>query len=244
MTATSDEGSSADGSSNGSCEPADVGGPADAEPDPVWVRAPRQARSQETFDRFVTATADLVDERPFDQVTVADIVRRAERTVGSFYARFDDKYAVLYEVVRRRDEVVRAGVASFCAIERWVGVTLEDFIAEAVRLNVMAYRRSPRVLQTAVYLAASDERFGNLRRASLQFCAEAQKDFLLSRSNEIKRADVPRASDQIFEIMTTTLEHELLFGQFTKSSPESDADVIKDITERCLSILGLSDNDY
>lgn len=214
----------------------------DIDPDAGWVRAPRQARSQETFDRFVKATAELMDEKSFDQLTVSDIIRRAERTVGSFYARFEDKYAVFYEVVRRRDELVRAKVAAYCDPLRWAGVALEDFVAEAVRLNVIAYRRSPMVLRTAIHLATVDERFTSLRKASLQHCAELQKTFLFGRSDEIKRADIARASDQMFEIMTTTLEHELLFGQFTKSSPGSDADLTKDITERCLSALGLSDH--
>ena len=44
----------------------------------TWVHAPRQARSQETFDRFLAATADLLAERSFDDITVTDIVKRAE----------------------------------------------------------------------------------------------------------------------------------------------------------------------
>src|SRR4051812_16000039 len=67
------------------------------------VRPPSQARSQATMDRFVQATRDLLEERPFEEITVADIVGRAERTVGSFYARFEDKHAVLRLLLEQVD---------------------------------------------------------------------------------------------------------------------------------------------
>lgn len=203
------------------------------------VRAPRQARSQETYDRFVDATIELLAEKPFDQITVSDIVRRADRTVGSFYARFEDKYAVLYAIVRDRDVLIRDRVRTFCEPSRWAGIPLEVFVTEAVRLNVLAYRRSSVVLRTAITACTIDERIRKLRRESLRFYAETQKEFFRARSADVKRADVERASDQMFEIMTMTLEHELLFGRFTTSSPESDSDLVADLSRRCLFALGL-----
>ncbi len=47
------------------------------------------------MERFLQATRELLEERSFEEITVADIVERADRTVGSFYARFQDKDAVL-----------------------------------------------------------------------------------------------------------------------------------------------------
>ena len=63
-------------------------------------KPPQQSRSQETLDRIVTATAALLQERPFEDVTIRDIVRRARCPIGSFYARFkskDDLLPYLYE---------------------------------------------------------------------------------------------------------------------------------------------------
>lgn len=204
-----------------------------------WVRAPRQARSQETLERFLEATLSLLDERPFDEITVADIVNRAGRTVGSFYARFDDKHAVLYALVQRMFDRISDIVRAFCDPVRWDGQPVQDFIAESVRLNVQAYRRAGPLFQAALRAATTDERFRHRRIEVMRLCAEEQKRFLLTRADELGCDDPARASDQAFELVATTLDHELLFGRFTSTSPASDVELVADLTERCLQVLGV-----
>jgi AcrR family transcriptional regulator len=207
--------------------------------DAEWVRAPRQARSQETLDRFLEATASLLDERPFEEITVADIVRRAGRTVGSFYARFDDKYAVLYELVQQSFDRINDVVRAFCDPVRWDGQPVEEFVIEAVRLNVQAYRRAGPLFRAAFSAATIDDRFRQLRIDVMRFCAEQQKNFLLTRSDELTCVDPCRASDQIFELVSATLDHELMFGRFTTTSPANDVELIAELTEQSLQVLGL-----
>ena len=55
------------------------------------VQAPRQARSQRTFDNLLDAAEDLLNEKSFLEISINEIVSRAGSSVGSFYARFDDK---------------------------------------------------------------------------------------------------------------------------------------------------------
>jgi AcrR family transcriptional regulator len=204
-----------------------------------WVRAPRQARSQETLNRFLEATRELLDERSFDEITVSDIVVRAERTVGSFYARFDDKYAVLYELVEQVFERIGDLVRAFCDPVRWEGQPLSEFVAESVNLNVQAYRRAGPLFRASLCAATSDARFRERRVAVMRLCAEQQKQFLLSRSDEMRCSDPARASDQLFELVSATLDHELLFGRFTSTSPASDHELVVDLTDRCLQVLGV-----
>lgn len=206
--------------------------------DSGWMRASRRARSQETLDRFLDATVSLLRERPFEDITVADIVHRAGRTVGSFYARFDGKssalFALVERVLARSEDVVRA----FCDPVRWDGQPVEDFIGEAVRLQVQAYRRAGPLFRAAMHAGASDARFRELRVHAMRFCAEQQKRFLLTRASELDCADLARASDQAFELVLATLDHELLFGRFTATSPTNDVDLVADLTDQCLHVLG------
>jgi len=53
--------------------------------------AVRQGRSRITAERFVEAALDLLQTRTFDELSVADLARRAERSVGAFYQRFGSK---------------------------------------------------------------------------------------------------------------------------------------------------------
>ncbi len=205
--------------------------------DDEWVRAPRQARSQATLERFVEATRQLLEERSFEDITVADIVSKAERTVGSFYARFEDKYAVLHVLVDRLHQRIGDVVRAFCDPVRWEGVPLADFVAESVRLNVQAYRRSGPLFRAALQASAIDERFRRRRMETMKLCAEEQKRFILSRAEEMDCTNPARASDLMFELVSATLDHELLFGRFTATSPSSDVDLVNELTDQCLHVL-------
>lgn len=207
--------------------------------EPEWVRAPRQARSQETLERFLDATGELLDERPFEEITVADIVRRAGRTVGSFYARFDDKYAVLYELVETVFARINDVVKAFCDPVRWDGQPVSEFVSESVRVNVEAYRRAGPLFRAAFSAATIDERFRDLRIGVMRYCAGQQKAFLLARAGELGCPDPARASDQMFELVAATLDHELMFGRFTETSPATDVDLVAELTEQSLQVLGL-----
>jgi AcrR family transcriptional regulator len=180
----------------------------------------------------------LLEERSFEDITVADIVSKAERTVGSFYARFEDKYAVLHVLVDRLDERIRTLVRSFCDPARWDGSTVADFVSQSVSLSVLAYRRSNAVYRAALTAAATDERFRARRIETMRYCAELHKTYLLTRSDELTCPEVGRASDLMYETVTAVLDHELLFGRFTATMPSSDIELVAELTEQCLAVLG------
>lgn len=204
-----------------------------------WVRAPRQARSAETLERFIDATRQLLDERPFDEITVVDIVRRADRTVGSFYARFDDKYSVLYELAQRAFARIEDVSRAFCDPARWDGRPLEEFVHESVQMNVAAYRRADLLFRAVFSASMVDARFRDLRIDVMRYCAEQQKALVLTRASELGCADPERASDQMFELVSASLDHELMFGRFTTTSPADDVTLAAELAQGCLHVLGV-----
>jgi AcrR family transcriptional regulator len=62
---------------------------------PPPARPPLQARSRRTLARIMDASHALIAERGRDGVTVQDVVARARVSVGSFYARFAGREALL-----------------------------------------------------------------------------------------------------------------------------------------------------
>src|SRR5690606_39322678 len=90
----------------------------------------RSPRSCATRRSSGLATRELLEERAFEDITVSDIVRRAERTVGSFYARFEDKDAVLRLLLDRLDARIRDLVRAFCDPVRWEGSRSEEHTSE------------------------------------------------------------------------------------------------------------------
>jgi AcrR family transcriptional regulator len=55
----------------------------------------KQERSRETRRKLVASCLELLDRRPFHQVTVADIAKGAGVSVGNFYRRFTSKEGIL-----------------------------------------------------------------------------------------------------------------------------------------------------
>ena len=85
------------------------------------ARAPKQGRSRQSFERIIEATIDLLRERPYDQITLAEICQRAGVSNGALYGR-----------VTGKDELLRAVQVRF--LER-LG---EQFEAEAQRIAAQA----------------------------------------------------------------------------------------------------------
>jgi len=86
------------------------------------ARAPKQGRSRQSFERIIEATIDLLRERPYDQITLAEICQRAGVSTGALYGR-----------VTGKDELLRAVQVRF--LER-LG---EQFEAEAQRIAAQAH---------------------------------------------------------------------------------------------------------
>src|SRR5262245_53720095 len=63
--------------------------------DVIAPKQVKQARSQKTLDRFLQATREILCEKEFAEITVAEIVQRAGSSCGAFYARFPSKEALL-----------------------------------------------------------------------------------------------------------------------------------------------------
>lgn len=52
----------------------------------------RDLRVQKTYDALMDALMDLLDERPFDKITVKALCERARVRTATFYTHFRDKY--------------------------------------------------------------------------------------------------------------------------------------------------------
>lgn len=133
--------------------------------------APRQERSRATLERICRAAAELLEEKSWAEVTIAEIVARARSSVGSFYARFADKDALL-DLLDERYTVSVLELADRMAI--WVGTEapdLEEYVRTLVGELVTFHRRSAGLIRALVLRArigrepAYDERTRRMQAA-------------------------------------------------------------------------------
>ena len=78
-------------------------------------RTPRQARALETLETIFEATARIIEREGADALTTNRIAERAGIAIGSLYAYFPNKQAILLAMARR--EIARTQSAIRAAIE-------------------------------------------------------------------------------------------------------------------------------
>ncbi len=101
------------------------------------------------MERILGAAEELLREKPFEGVTVAEIVRRADSSVGAFYARFPAKAALLSALYARRHgmrqtERGRNYLAHFASRR----MSLEERSREVVGQMVTYYRLNRDLLRS------------------------------------------------------------------------------------------------
>lgn len=72
----------------------------------------RQEKAVATKNRIYTAAIDLMDRKGFENITIAEISKKAGVSVGAFYHYFKSKNDILAEIFRKADEYFSTLVAS------------------------------------------------------------------------------------------------------------------------------------
>lgn len=165
------------------------------------VRAPLQERSQQSLERILDASEQLIEERGFDALTVGEVVQRSRTSVGTFYARFNDKTALLRAV---HDRVLSRLEATFDA--RLQAPSSSDSLAAAVEDEVTCFmglvvRDAPliRVFGGQVGDQVMDARAARARRHHF----EAFRTVLLKHRPEIRHPDPESAIRFAFGVCST-----------------------------------------
>ena len=89
---------------------------------------PKQARGRESQRKILDATLDLLEDRHFEAMTIADIAAVAGMAVGNFYKRFKNKEALLphlYAEYNRRFGVFAEAIQSLHTDDPWQQIVKE-----------------------------------------------------------------------------------------------------------------------
>lgn len=184
-------------------------------PDTHWRHSPPvQKRSRETIDRFAAAAEDLLRELPFEQIAVQDIVRAAGRPIGSFYARFASKEALLpYLYQRYHDSLDALFAARFHRVD-WEGIDLEAAVGEVVDLLLGLYTDRRWLLRAlALFARMHPEALPAdlIERRRLVF--EHAVDALLPNRDRIRHDDPAAAIRFGVFFVSSVARDKLLFGE-------------------------------
>jgi len=117
------------------------------------VAAPAQTRGHATQERFAEAAEALLRGRHFEDISLQDIVRRARRPIGSFYAQFASKEALLPLLYRRYDARLEARVRDAFGRVDWEPLDLAGTAAAVVDALIALFEADRELIRTLALFA-------------------------------------------------------------------------------------------
>jgi len=120
------------------------------------VKKPRQQRSSDSLERILRTAETLIRTKGYEALTVAEVVRRSNTSIGTFYARFEDKTALLHAVQERVYGREEAQIAEESAKVDWDQLSLEDTVHKLVEIKQAATHGNDRLLEAFVVCGATD----------------------------------------------------------------------------------------
>ncbi|MFO0947677.1 MAG: TetR/AcrR family transcriptional regulator [Planctomycetota bacterium] len=176
-----------------------------------WVRSPMQARSQERLERILDAAEEVIAEKGFEKATIAEIMARAESSVGIFYKRFREKEDLLRCIHDRFSIQSMATADAGLDPERWANVPVKEIVHTAIPFLVQVYRERRGLIRAFLLRAAIDPKFAERANFEQAYTAEKVADLLLVRRDEILHPDPPRAIAVGMQLVRNNLNALVLF---------------------------------
>ena len=202
-----------------------------------------QRRSRENREKIVRALDEALKEKPFDQVSVAELAERAGVAVGTVYQRFKNKEALIPVIL----EIYRARLEAWAQGEGRIEIEPKEGLRAALR-KVMrqawtAFQREAHLLR-AVHinarlhpeLVASDE-WDKYAKAAVAAIKTPIKIF----EEEVERANVQRATAFAAYVFNSIMIEKGLYpdetpGSFFKPSGRAFADECADMLYAYLTL--------
>ena len=125
----------------------------------VNVPQPRQARSQEALVRLLRAGEKLLVDNRFEQASVADIVREANSSVGTFYRLLGDKDTLWLLLLQGFFVRIESALDDEFQPEKWKASSLEDVALAFVRSFTGIYAGRAGVLRAMILRSSRDAEF-------------------------------------------------------------------------------------
>lgn len=203
-----------------------------------WVKPPRQARSAQTLERILEAAEELIAERGIEGTTIVEVARRAGSSVGSFYARFPDKEALLLSVLERFYEQSVATAEMVLDPARWDGVALDEALRSAFLFLLRVFRERRGLITTFTLRAAREGDVAALGERLGELVAAQVYELLRVRDEQVSHPEPREAVRFATWMVLSALEARALHTAEAKMQIPEEL-IAAELTRMCTAYLGL-----
>ena len=206
------------------------------------ARAPRQQRSQASFERMIAAAEELLRERGNDDFTLQEVGKRGKVSIGSIYCRFDSKDDLIRAVQARVLEAVNAEQLDSIAKAEAEANGLRQLVKLLVNGTAEALRRHAELMRPMMLRSTSDPIVAAAGKRSYAEVSERVQNAMLAHREEILQEDPDRAVRSVHRVMYAAIARYLGFGSATTAAWEGDWDELKeDLGRMCAAFLLTAD---
>jgi AcrR family transcriptional regulator len=206
----------------------------------TWVNAPQQARSQRTLEKLLDAAERILLARGLDAVTVPEVVREAGSSVGSFYARFPDKRALLETLHERACAQTITNADVLLAPERWDDASLDTLVQTGVAFAVQVFGSRRNIMNAFAQAFAGDPGFAARRAKTALLVGARLTEVVLQKRTQIGHPDPERAIAMALRVVTATLEQRNAFAVSGLAEVDvADEVLVTELTRMVRVYLGL-----
>ena len=193
------------------------------------IRAPRQDRSRQTMDRVLKALEALLEEKPFDKITMVELAQRSSTGTSSIYARFKDKRSLILGVHGRLAESVFVCLERLFNRERLAGKPLRKVLHANIGFIFRFYRTHGQIVRAALIV---DAPFVYERQIKVyHFAADQVSAMLRARVQPADLKVFERAIDMSVRVVSSAVHQLLIFQDFELlRKPVSDRVLVEQLT--------------
>ena len=192
------------------------------------VVPPKQKRSQESLERVIDASIELLRENGFDAFTVQDVSRHADVSVGAIYARFGNKESLLRAVHRQAMTSMSVEHETFGSLDGRPGDGPDEVIAGAVRIVASIFRENEELLRAFMHLGAVDDEIARRGSESSSDLARQFEEAVLHHRAAITHPSPEKAVDVAFRMAYCTFARRVMYGPTFESDTTIDWDDLVD----------------
>lgn len=206
------------------------------------IRAPSQARSQRTMEEVYRALDELLKERSFDQITIADLATHADVAVGSIYARFKDKNSLLAGLHLGVTEEAITCLEQLSAPSKWEGSSDSEMVQAIMKAINRFYRQRAYILRAT--LVANLETISKMRTDVWEAAIHRFTELLVARSPTRDPAAL-RAAVKIIVRFTTGVMHQSIAVEWIDrwKGGVSRATVLNELSRFCVDVIARAQKD-
>ncbi|MFH8805399.1 TetR/AcrR family transcriptional regulator [Streptomyces sp. NPDC017936] len=205
------------------------------------IRAPKQERSQRSFDLVLDTTLQLLEEKGYSGFAITEVSKRSGVSVGSIYTRVDGKDDLLRAAQLRFQDKMLAEHRALTDPDNWTGLPLEEVVPRLIGELAELLRREGRILGAFQQRGALDAEVARVGKGGYFDLRERFTGLLMSRLEEIRHPDPVRAVGSSFTTVYAALARGLALDVPAEASQDMNlSTLIEDLGAMTLAFLRTS----